>query len=202
MALGDEAQREQDRGEGDRQVDVKNRRPSDVGDQPSAEERSDRRRCGAGRGPDADRSSALLSLEGGVEQREAVGQQKRRSDALQSARGEQHRQARRQGAPQRRRREQASADDQQAPPPEMIAERSAEQQQCRQRQQIGIDHPLHFGRARAVALPDRGQGNVEHRPFDEGEARGEDASDKRPGGMTPGTRAFAGPGAHSAVSTF
>src|SRR4029453_1115186 len=82
----------------------------------------------------------------------------------------------------------------------MVPQCSAEQQQRGQRKQIGVDHPLHLLRARAVALPDGGQRDAEHRSFDEGQAGGEDARNKRPCLLTLGTRPFACPGAHSAVS--
>src|SRR6185369_12678883 len=62
----------------------------------------------------------------------------------------------------------------------MIAERSAEQKQGRQGQQVGIDHPLHLLRAGAVAGADGGQGDAEYRSFHEGQARREDAGDQRP----------------------
>ena len=62
----------------------------------------------------------------------------------------------------------------------MIAERSAEQQQRRKRQQISVDDPLHFLGAGAVAGADRGQRDAEHRAFDERQARGEDAGDQSP----------------------
>ena len=62
----------------------------------------------------------------------------------------------------------------------MVAERSAEQQQRGQRQEIGVDDPLHLLRPGAVALADRGQGDAEDRAFDEGQARREDAGDERP----------------------
>src|SRR6185295_6940919 len=50
----------------------------------------------------------------------------------------------------------------------------------RQRQQIGVDHPLHFLCAGAIAGADRRQSDAEHRAFDERQARGEDAGDQRP----------------------
>ena len=83
------------------------------------------------------------------------------------ARGEQDLEARRERADQRGGGEQAGADDQQAAPAVMIAERAAEQEQRRQRQEVGVDDPLHLGGAGAVAGADRGQRDVEDRAVDE-----------------------------------
>src|SRR5690242_2847043 len=62
----------------------------------------------------------------------------------------------------------------------MIAERSAEQEQRRQREQIGVDDPLHVRCPRAIARADRGQRNAQHGTVDEREARGENAGGQRP----------------------
>jgi hypothetical protein len=61
----------------------------------------------------------------------------------------------------------------------MVSGRAADQQQRRERQQIGIDRPLQLGRRRVKVRPDRGQRDVGDRSVDEGEARREDARDER-----------------------
>src|SRR5689334_12855139 len=81
----------------------------------------------------------------------------------------------------------------------MVAERAPEQKQSGQRQEVGIDHPLHFGSANAVACADRRQRDVEYRAVDEREARREDAGDQGPARVTaPG---FGPPGVARAQST-
>src|SRR6185312_6342856 len=80
------------------------------------------------------------------------------------------------------------ADDQQAPPAVMIAERAAEQEERREREQIGVHYPLNVRRPRGIARPDRRKRDVHHRPVDEAEAGGEDAADESPARMrAPGS---------------
>ncbi len=88
-ALTDEDQCEGDRPEAERDVDVEDRGPTDIVDQPPAEQRRDRSRRGSGRRPDSDGAPALLSLIGSVEQSQAVGQQQRRANTLRRPRGKQ-----------------------------------------------------------------------------------------------------------------
>src|SRR5690242_3461627 len=67
----------------------------------------------------------------------------------------------------------------------MVAEGSAEQQQRGQREQIGVDHPLHLLRAGAVALAYGWQRDAEDGALDEGQAGGEDAGDEGPARIGP-----------------
>src|SRR6185503_18714466 len=140
----------------------------------------------------------FLAFVGGVQEREAVGQQQSGADALHGARGEQQGQARRQRAQQGRSSEQPSAGDQQAAAAVMVAQGAAEEEQRRQGQQEGVDHPLDLGGAGAVTGADRGQGDVEHRAVDERQARGEDT--RRQGPARVGSRFLPGAGAHSALA--
>ena len=107
-------------------------------------------------------------------------------------------QARRRRAQHRGGGEQDDAPEHHPPPPVKVARRAAEQQQGGERQGEGVDHPLHLGGGGAEAAPDRGQGDVEHRAVDEGEARGEDAGGEDQPRM-PGSRP-ARPGRRGAVA--
>src|SRR4051812_30164225 len=81
----------------------------------------------------------------------------------------------------------------------MIAERSAEQQQRRQGQQVRIDDPLHLLGAGAVAGADRRQRDTQDRAFDKRQAGGEDAGDESPARVA--ARLFPAPGVAGAQST-
>jgi hypothetical protein len=169
---------EEDGGEADRQVKEADRRPAEPVDQPAAEQRRPGRHHRPRRSPDADGPAAFLALEGMAEDGEAGRQQEGGADPLQRAAGQQPGEAGAQRAEEGCGDEQGDPADQHQPPPVKIARRAADQQQGRERQQEGVDHPLHVGGAGGEAAADRGQGDIEHRAVDEGQARGEDAGEE------------------------
>ena len=108
--------------------------------------------------------------------------------------------ARRHRAQQRADPEADQPDREDPPAPVQVAERSADQQQRAERQQIRLDHPLLISERAAQVRADRRQRDVDDRAVEEHDARAEDARDQRrpldvcPGGV--GERES--PDAHSA----
>ena len=68
-------------------------------------------------------------------------------------------------------REQDDAGLEHALAPEQVAQRPAEQDQGRQRHEVAVEHPLQPGDAGVEVLADVGQGDVDHRRVQEGDAR-------------------------------
>src|SRR5690606_9775566 len=120
----------------------------------------------------------------GLQDRQAHRRQQRRTDALQQARHDQHFDRQRQRAQQRRRGEPDRTDDEDPAAPEPVSERTTQQDQRRQRQQIAVEGPLqpgafsvqHFGYRGRRGVADGGaeerHRGPEHRRRDRPRARG------------------------------
>src|SRR5918992_517243 len=65
------------------------------------------------------------------------------------------------------------------PPPEDVAERSADQDQRAEREQVRLDDPLLLGQAAVEVLADRRECDVDDRAVEEHDARAEDRGEQR-----------------------
>ncbi len=87
---------------------------------------------------------------------------------------------RRDRAQQRRGREQADAEHEDPAPPVAVAERAAEQDQRRERQQVAVEDPLQGARRRVEVAADVGQRDVDDGAVEEREARPQDRATAGP----------------------
>ena len=97
---------------------------------------------------------------------------------LQGPRADEHLDRRRQGADQRGRAEQEHAEREHAPLAEDVAQRAADQQQRRERDQVGVGRPLLAREPAAEVVGDRRQRHVGHRRVDRDDGRPEDRRDQ------------------------
>jgi hypothetical protein len=133
-----------------------------------------------GRAPDAQRRAALAPGERRGKQRQRRREHRRTADALQRAREVQRRRARRQAAQQRGDGEEAQAGDEHRPPAEAVGQRSGRQQECGERQRIGVDDPLQVLERRAEVLLDVGQRDVDDRHVEQQHERRDADGAERP----------------------
>ena len=95
------------------------------------------------------------------------GHEQRAADALQRAGRDQEPRRRRQTAQHGRDGEDRGAGDEHGAVPVAVAERAAEQQQRRQRDEVGVHDPLQAHDRRAEVVADRGQSDVDDRAVEE-----------------------------------
>ena len=172
--------RERDHEGADRDVDQKRRPPRDRFDQVAADQRCDRGRHPGEPGPGADCPRAILVTKAGLDHRQAPGGEQRTTDPLHDPRRDQRLVARGDRAEQRGQREQPDPDDEDPAAPVAVAERAAEQDQGRKRQQIAVEDPLQPARRRVEVLADRRQRDVDDRPVEKRHPRAEDRDGEHP----------------------
>ncbi len=171
--LGHVPDSDQDRGRRQRDVDQEHQPPAHGVDQPAAEERPDRTGDARQTGPGADRLAPVVGMEGGGDDRQAAGHEQRSADALDRPRRDQQPGGRRHPAQHRGAGEHDGTGDEHRAMPIAVAEAAAEQQQRRERDEIGVDDPLQAGDRRAEVVADRRQGDVDHCSVEERHARPE-----------------------------
>jgi len=131
------------------------------------------------RRPAADRRRALVLLEGVHDQRQRARHEQRPGDALQRARADQRSRVGCRGAQKRRDAEPRDPCREDPPPPEEVAERSADQQERAEREQVGVDDPLLRREAAVEVSADRRQRDVHERAVEEHGRGAEDAREQR-----------------------
>ena len=177
--LGRQVQRDGQRHD----VDPEDPPPAHRVDQHAAEQRTDHERGARPRRPRADGAGLLGAGEPRVDHRQRAGHQKRRADALQASGGDQYPAAGRQRAQQRGHPEDDDAHPQHGQPAELIGDRACNEDQRAEREQIAVDDPLLQGKAAAEFAADRRQREVDHRPVEERDERGQHRDrDQRPVG--------------------
>ena len=117
-------------------------------DQPTAEQRSERRGDGGRRRPNPDRPPALVFGKMRSNQRQGSRHHQRAAETLSGAGENQFRRTRRERAGQRRRREKRDAERIDPPQTITVARRAAEQQKGGKHQRIAVGDPLHFRQRR------------------------------------------------------
>jgi hypothetical protein len=149
-------------GEPDRQIDQEDRAPSGQRDQRTAEEGARGQRQARACRPHRNRAAARLRIGiGMVEQRQRVRHQDGGRQALHAARRDQDRRVRRQRASKRRRGEQRKTRHENVSRAEAVAERAGREDERRECNRVGADHPLQFRNAAAQRGADRVQRGVD-----------------------------------------
>ena len=95
------------------------------------------------------------------DQRQGDGEHHRAADALQAAGKVEEGRVGGERAEQRGEREDPQPDREHAPAPEPVGQRAGGEDECRQGEGVGVDHPLQVGEAAAEVLLDRGQRRVD-----------------------------------------
>ena len=149
-------------------------------DQPSTQHRPQRRRHRRKPRPRPDRSPSLLRAERRTDQRQTPRHQQSPAHPLNPPRHNQHADIRRKPTPSRSPRKQHHPSQKHPPPPIQITQRSAHQQQRRQKQRISLNHPLHIGHRSVQSTLQRRQRNIHHRSIDEHHARPKNRSRQHP----------------------
>jgi hypothetical protein len=178
-ALAHARAREHERGEDERHVDREDPAPRDVLDDGAATERADDEGDAGPCRPGADRRAALVTRERRGDQCEARGHEQRARRALERPRCDQQLGARRHRAEQRRGAEQCQSRREDAPPPEDVPERSPDEQQRAEREQVGLDDPLLLDESGVEIVRDRRQRDVDDRAVEEHDPRAEHGGRER-----------------------
>ena len=165
--LGELAQRDRERRDPDRDVEVEDRRPAERLGQRASDERADGDRRAGRRAPQAERRAALAAVELLREQGERGREHRRPADPLRAAGEDQERSARGDRAQHRRDREAHEADREDHPAAEQVRERARRQQQRGERQRVRVDDPLHLAEARPELVGDVRQRDVHDRDVEQ-----------------------------------
>jgi hypothetical protein len=177
---GHVARGEQQRDSADGDVEYEHRPPAHRYDQQPAEDRA-RGRCDPRhRRPHADRAGALRSIGiGRPQHRQRARHEQRHADALGDPGPDEEPDRGGGGTRRRRDREQAQAGEEDAPAPEPVAQRAPGEQQRREHQRVGVDHPLQPGDAALQLAPEVGQRNVDGRRVEDDHEIAEADPDQR-----------------------
>ena len=138
------------------QVDEEDPPPGHRIDQIAAEKRPDGRGDPAQPRPRADRASPILGMERGLDDREAPRREERAADALEDAGGDQELRARRERAQGRGEGEPDDPDVEDETPAHPVAQRTAQEDEGRERQEVAVEDPLEIAGRRAKVAPDLG----------------------------------------------
>ena len=168
------------RDDADRDVDEEDPAPREVGRQRTADQRADRDRCAGRRAPDAERGSALAPLELLRQERQRGGEHDRAADPLARAREDQEERRGGRAAEHGGRGEEHDPADEDALAPEQVGERPRVEDEGRERQRVGVDHPLEVGEGRAEVAGDRRQRYVHDRDVEQEHEDRQADDDERP----------------------
>ena len=188
-------QRDHDDGSGEREVDEKNPAPGSVFDQPAAEDGTERHGDGGKAGPGADGAAALLLGKEALMMARLPGVSKRGAQSLKSAGGDQLMDGLRHPASSRGKGEQRDAYQKNTTAAKEVASGTSDQDQCAEKQSVGLNYPLHVDDSCVEAGLEGGQGDIDHRAIDEGHAGAEDGSSEDPGSRAGLTGDVGGAGA-------
>ena len=166
-------QRDRHRRGDERQVDEEHEPPRHGVDQVATEKWTDRGRDATEPRPRPDRAPAVLLSERRGDDREAARYERRGGDALQTPRADEQWRCRRDAAQERRAAEADEPDEKHLATPEEVAERSADDEQRSEREQVAGQHPLQVGEVGVQVLGDRRQRRVDDRAVEEGDTRPE-----------------------------
>ena len=110
--------------------------------------------------PQPDGRGAVVLSEAGLDQRERSGGEQRAADALQHPGEDEDQQVGRQAAQRGRQHEPHGADPEDAPAAEPVPQRTTEEDERGERQQVAREHPLEAGDLDIEVVGDVGQGDV------------------------------------------
>ncbi|MNS87218.1 hypothetical protein D3C72_1211540 [compost metagenome] len=149
VAVRHRRNRERDRHRCKRDVEEEYRAPRQHVDEPAARHRRRRGRDRPDGRPSADCPSARFAFVHGADDRETAGYEECCTNALHCARGDQRIRVRREPASGRRQREDPDARNEYRAAAELVAHRSAHQHEGPEKEQVGVNDPLHCRDARA-----------------------------------------------------
>ena len=178
--LGHVTLRDDDDNGGQRQVDEEDPTPAWAGHEIAADERPDGAGDAAEARPGADRLTAILLHEGGIDDGEAARCEQRTANALERARGDQHLDVGRQRAQRRGNREPDGAEHEYSTSTVPVAERAAQENERSQRERVTGDRPLQSVELGVQVVAERRQGDVDHRRVDHGETRAQHCRGHQP----------------------
>jgi hypothetical protein len=177
---GHVARGEQQRDSADGDVEHEHRPPAHRCDQQPADDRARGRRDPRHRRPHADRAGALRSIGiGRPQHRQRARHEQRRADPLGDPGPDEETDRGGGGTRRRRDREQAQAGEEDAPAPAPVAQRAPGEQQCREHQRVGVDHPLQPGDVGVQLAPEVGQRDVHGRRVEDDHEVAEADPDQR-----------------------
>ncbi len=182
------AERNPDCRQRNERIDEEDPAPTRVIDDEAADERPNCRRDCGDPGPGSDCLAPFVLAEGGADDRQGAWNQQCGSRALNQARRDQLCGAGGEPAPDRRDGENRGADDEHLAAAEMVAGGAADQDECGQRQRVGIHQPLDHHRRSSEIVLDCRQGDVDHGLVDEGHARRQDGGHEHPTFLAVATR--------------
>ena len=171
---------ERDRRRADREVDEEDPAPGEPRGEHTAGERADRDRCADRRAPDPERRAALLAVELLRDQRERGREHHRAADSLHAAGDDQEERVVGEPAGERGDREEDDAQHEDPLAAEEVGERAGGQDAGRQRERVGVDHPLEVGERRVERPLDRRQGDVDDRDVQQQHESGRTDGHERP----------------------
>lgn len=159
---GEQADREDQRQQGDRDGHQERPAPAGRGEQ-AAEHQAEREAAGAAGGVDAERAVAGRALgEGGGDDGQAGRRGEGGADPLEEAGADQQSAVVHQAAEQGGAGEHGECDQEDPPASEQVGRASAEQQQAAVAEHVAADHPLQGGGGEVQVRADGGQGDADH----------------------------------------
>ncbi len=181
--IGDEENSQQDHEGTDGNVDKEDVPPVECADQEPAQGRArDRGNSGDG-SPDAERRAAALRREDSRQYRQRLRQQQRRSDPLDDAETHQPAHAGREPAGCGRQRERDHAHDEHPALPEQVTEPASRDQQDREHQGVGVDHPQNAVQRRVQSGDHVGDRDVHDRQIEQRHEESERHDDQHDPGV-------------------
>jgi len=169
-----------DRDHADRQVDQEDPAPGQRRGQQPAQQRADRDGEPGDRAPDAERRAALPTAERACQQSQRHREHDRPADTLQATGQLQHERRRRHPAQHGRDREHGEPHQVHATAAEHVGQAPGGEQQCGQRQGVGVHHPLEAGEARPQVGLDVRERDVHDRHVQQQHEGPEADRDQRP----------------------
>ena len=181
-ALVEQARRQRDRDQADRDVDVEDPLPAEVLGEDPAEQHADRAACAGDRAPDREGLVALDALgERGREDRERRRRDDRRAEPLHGARADEHAARAREAAGERGCHEQQEPDHEHQTTAEQVGHAASEEQEAAEGQGVAARHPLQVRGREVQGTLDRRQRNVDDRDVDhQHELRGAEEAERDP----------------------
>ena len=189
FGLGDDGEGRDDPDRDHRDVDHEDGRPGEVLEQEAAQDRAGHDRQRRGSAPHGDRLGPLPLVEDVGDDRERRGHCQRCAQTHEGAQGDELAGTAHQRRESRAESKEAHAHDQHPPPAESIGESAGHEQQTREHERVGIDHPLQLAGVRPQVVRQNGQGNHQNRVVHADAEQGQDQhGENRPPAQVPMVR--------------
>ena len=183
-ALHELAPGEDERGDAEGEVDEEGPAPAAELDEHAADGRTESGRDGRRGTPEADRVRPPVRREGGDDERQRGRHEHRGTERLHDARRDEQLHRGRGTAQDGGDREDRDPGDERAPPPHEVGEPAEDDEEGREHDVVGVEHPRQpADRGVGERLPDGGEGDVDDRGVEEGE-EGTEARDEQHAGRS------------------